>query len=108
MQQNIILWGRVALQQHPHHCLLSLSFHNSKTPLMTPPVTVRHEVEVYEPLILMHYVLVFPWQPERQICQHMQVRACMNVCIDVRMVRRIRGRKIVFVVNVYECVCFLI
>lgn len=70
-----------------HYCLLSHPFHDSKTRLMTPPVTVHQEVEIYEPLILMPYVLVFPWQPEGQLYPHIQVCTCvcMHVCVYVCM-----------------------
>ncbi len=76
-----------------HYCFLSRPSHDSKTLLMTPPATVHQEVEIYEPLILMPYILVFPWQPAGQIYPHIQVCTCvcMHVCVYVCMMWGIRG-----------------
>lgn len=79
--------------RYTHYCLLSHPFHDSKTHLMTLQVTVHQEMEIYEPLILMPYVLVFPWQPKGQIYPHKQVCTCvcMHMCVYVCMMRGIRG-----------------
>uniref|UniRef100_UPI003AAF04EC nuclear pore membrane glycoprotein 210-like n=1 Tax=Centroberyx gerrardi TaxID=166262 RepID=UPI003AAF04EC len=54
--------------------LFSIVTEDSQVLPLTPPIIVHQEVEIYEPLILMPSVLVFPWQPEGQPYQHhMQV-----------------------------------
>ncbi|KAK7157646.1 hypothetical protein R3I93_008974 [Phoxinus phoxinus] len=35
-----------------------------------PPIRVRQEVEIYNPLTLQPSVIVFPWQPHNQLYQH--------------------------------------
>lgn len=79
-------------------------FHNSKTLLMTPPVTVCHEVEV-------SFWCIISWcfpgnQRDRSTNTYRSVHASVCVLMFVWWEGSVAVllRKTVFVINVYECV----